>query len=129
LVKLSEELDLMPKPSLSMGREETKTKAEAPEKTASRGRKTSSKTAAVGRPATRLPRFYSRLDLEEDQRQKLLDLQQRFAQDIAALREEITKLQQEREARLVSVLKPGQKRRLKQLQAESVTAKKKSRRD
>ena len=131
MVKPSEELDLKPKPARSTAEEEPKTKAEPPATTTSKTRKTTERKVPADRPTARLPRFYSQLELQEDQREKLLGLQQQFAQQIAALREEITKLQQEREAQLMSVLKPGQKRRLKELQGESKSesAKKESRRN
>lgn len=129
MVKPSDELDLKPKSVRSTAKEEPKTKADAPATAVSKTQKTSEKKAAAGRPTARLPRFYSQLELQEDQREKLLELQQQFAQQIAALREQITKLLKERDAQLVSVLKPGQKRRLKELQAESGTAKQESRRD
>ena len=77
----------------------------------------SKKSSASSRPARkpRLPRHFSQLDLEDAQRQEVLKLQSRFADRIAALRRQIAQAQTERDKQLDALLKPAQKRRLKQL--------------
>lgn len=63
----------------------------------------------------RLPRFFSQLELDDAQQQKVQEVQGRFAQQIAQLRQQIAALQAQREVELDGVLKPAQKRLLKQL--------------
>jgi hypothetical protein len=66
----------------------------------------------------RFPRFFSQLDLDQTQQQKVHEIQGKFAAQIAQLRQQIAQLQAEREEQLDSVLKPAQKRLLKQLRTE-----------
>jgi transcription initiation factor TFIIIB Brf1 subunit/transcription initiation factor TFIIB len=119
-----EQLELKSKTLKSIAQEQRADKASTPKKAAPKARKAADKSASAKSPPARLPRYYSQLDLEDDQQQKLRELQQQFARQLADLREQIAKLQKERDDQLEAVLKPAQKRRLKELRTEATPAKK-----
>jgi hypothetical protein len=95
-----------------------KVQSEASESTTAK----ESRAAKVLRSATvaRLPRYFSQLELDDSQRDRIRQVQSEFTDKIGQLRKQIEAMEMERDRELESVLKTDQKRKLKELKAAVV---------
>jgi hypothetical protein len=73
-------------------------------------------------PTVRMPRFFSQLDLDDSQREKIRELQLTYNERIRELRKQIESIELERERDVEGVLKAEQKRKLRELKAAVVRA-------
>lgn len=73
----------------------------------------------------RLPPYYSDI-VSEDQRQKIYDVQARYAKQIDALTEQLSALEKQRDRDIENVLNAEQKQKLKKAQDEAAAKKKKT---
>jgi hypothetical protein len=72
--------------------------------------------AREGRPAARLPSYFSEI-VTEEQREKIYAIQKQFAAKIDPLTREIEKLRQARDGEIEALLTPEQKKKLDELRA------------
>jgi hypothetical protein len=93
--------------------------AQPPDPTA--GQDSDSKSSKASSPdrskpaASRLPRHYARLELDDEQTKQVLAIQQKFVQREALLQRQLSELQSERDQELKKVLNRAQQRKLSQL--------------
>lgn len=104
-----------PKQGKAAAQSSAKRGARSTVKRASRGGK-KGKRPATSRPA-RLPRFYSQLDLTDAQREKILAIQATYRAKSQKLRKQLDTVVSDRQKELARVLKPAQRKKLKQLVA------------
>lgn len=84
-------------------------------------------STAPAKPATAkdrrppLPTYYGQIGVSNEQREQLLTVQEEYEMKLEALREQLKKLVQERDAKMEGLLTPGQKLRMKELQEEAKT--------
>jgi Spy/CpxP family protein refolding chaperone len=69
--------------------------------------------------ARRLPRYYAQLELADEQKQQVLEIQQRFAEREDELRRQLSDLLAQRDQELKKVLTRAQQRKLNDLQEEA----------
>jgi len=73
----------------------------------------------------RLPAYYTDI-VTAEQRQKIYDLQSKYAKQIEALNEQLDALQRQRDGEIESLLTADQKEKLKKARAEGAAKKKKA---
>lgn len=67
-----------------------------------------------------LPFYFGKIGVDDDQREKLYDIQDSYDDKLKALRLEMKKLLAERDTAMEATLTPGQKLRLSELKATAV---------
>ena len=72
-------------------------------------------TAARKKPSGRLPRYFGKLGVSDEQRTKIYELQAKYAEQIEALEKELAALKDKRDGEIAGVLTAGQKTRLTEL--------------
>jgi flagellar motility protein MotE (MotC chaperone) len=77
---------------------------------------------AASAPPRRMPRYYAQLELDDEQKQRVMDIQQQFSEREDELRRQLSQLLDEREQQLMKVLTRAQQRKLSQLK-EGATSK------
>lgn len=66
-----------------------------------------------------LPTYFGKIGVSDEQREKLYDVQEEYEARLEELRQQLKALVRERDAKLESLLTPGQKLRLKELREEA----------
>ena len=66
-----------------------------------------------------LPAYFGKIGVSDEQREKLYDIQDEYEARLEELRQQLKALVRERDAKLESLLTPGQKLRLKELREEA----------
>ncbi len=79
-----------------------------------------SNSTAKAKANNRLPFYFGKLGVDEDQRKKLYAVQDSYEAKLAALRKEMKDLLKQRDAEMQELLTPGQKLRLNELKAQAV---------
>lgn len=80
------------------------------------------KAAAAKKPAARLPNFYADV-VNEEQRAKILAIQQQYSPKLDDLKAQLKALQQQRDAEIVAVLTPAQRKQVAEAKVKArVTA-------
>jgi len=74
------------------------------------------KEGQAKRPAARLPNYYREV-VTEEQREKILAIQEQYSAQIDPLRRELEKLARERDQKIESLLTPEQKKQIEDLRA------------
>jgi hypothetical protein len=70
-------------------------------------------------PSRRLPTYYGRLGLSDEQREAVYGLQASYGEQIDALLTQIEELRATRDAEMEALLTPGQKLRLQEMREEA----------
>jgi hypothetical protein len=90
------------------------------EKTAATEKAAPAKTAK--KPTGRLPAYYAKVGVSDEQRKKIYSVQATYDTQIAALQKQIDELKAKEDAEVVAVLTPEQKAKLDELLAEAKKA-------
>lgn len=96
----------------------TKSRSPKPKSSKKKSRKsTSAKSTTLKSKGSnpRLPRYYSRLELDEKQKAKIHGIQQKFRSESEKLQKQMAKLEARQQRDLQRVLKPAQKKQLEAL--------------
>jgi cell division protein ZapA (FtsZ GTPase activity inhibitor) len=76
------------------------------------------------KPSGRVPAYYAKVQITQEQREKVLSIQKDFAAKIDLLRKQLDALTKERDAKMAAVLTPEQQKQIDEMKA---AAKKKTR--
>ena len=108
-------------PGYSNKEKPTNTKAEATKNTsADKSEKKARKTAGKrGRVQRRLPVYFAKLELTEEQRDKVYEIDAKYRPQIQELQEQMKSLRAQRTSESVGVLTKAQKRTLKDLRQQA----------